>query len=221
MSSNSQSQGGSGLLLGIDSATEYLALSLVEVTALGGLCAGGRQVARFVQPLGREHAARIMGELEALFERAGAARSDVVGVGVGVGPGSYTGVRIGVATALALGRAWSVPVGGSCSLLALLGEELKPGQHGVAILDARKENVYALEGKRAESAGTADDAEHAEGAANTVGVSCFEPVGAPVKLARSEVPQRFPGLPVFEGEPDAAVLARRALANGPVTAYYL
>lgn len=210
-----------GLLLGIDSATEYLALSLVE--AGGGVAnagepeaagagvagretaapSGGAEVARFVERLGREHAARIMPELEALLARAGAARGDVRGIGVGVGPGSYTGVRIGIATARALGRAWGVPVSGVSSLLALL-HPLAPGQQGVGLIDARRGNVYAQAGVRLPG-------EHA----------VFEPLTEPVKLPREELPERFAGLPLFEGEPDAAPLARLAGAGGALDAIYL
>ena len=162
------------------------------------------EVARRVTHLGREHAARIMGELDALFKEADADRSDIIGVGVGVGPGSYTGVRIGVATAVALGRAWGVPVGGSSSLLALLGADLAPGAAGVALLDARKGNVYALAGRRLPGA-------HAS----------FEPSGEPVKVPLTEVEARFPGLPRYEGPPEAAVLARRALLAGSLEPWYL
>lgn len=194
------------LLLGIDSATEYLALSLVRAPASSSNSQvhGGEEVARLVTHLERDHAARIMAQLEELLQLAGAQRTDVAAIGVGVGPGSYTGVRIGVATAVALGRAWSVAVGGSSSLLALLGAELQPGQQGVALLDARKGNVYALAGQRLPGQHLA-----------------FEPVGLPVKLPRTEVPSRFPGLPAFEGPPDASILARRALAGGPLEPWYL
>lgn len=192
-----------GLLLGLDSATEYLALSLVQAPdEPGGI--GGAEVAKRVTQLGREHAARIMGELEALLEAAGAERRDIAGVGVGVGPGSYTGVRIGVATAVALGRAWSVPVGGSSTLLALLGGALEPGAQGVALLDARKGNVYALAARRLPGQ-----------------YPTFEPLGEPVKLPRAEVEERFPGIAVFEGEPDASILARRALLAGSLRPWYL
>lgn len=192
------------LLLGIDSATTHLALSLVEAKDPEQHAAGGAEVAGVVKELGRDHAAHIMAELNDLLERAGAARTDVAGVGVGVGPGSYTGVRIGVATALALGRAWQVPVGGASSLLALLGAGVEPGGRGVALLDARKGNVYALVAERLEGPHPA-----------------FLPVGEPVKVARAELDERFPGLPRFEGAPDAAILARLALAGGPLTPYYL
>ena len=149
-------------------------------------------------------AQRLLGELDALLRSAGAAREDMAGIGVGVGPGSYTGVRIGVSTARALGRAWGVPVGGSSSLLALMDVGLEPGATGVALLDARKGNVYAQMARRLHGASPA-----------------FEPVGEPVKVARSEVEARYPGLPLYEGPPDAAVLARRALLAGSLEPWYL
>lgn len=197
------STGDRRLLLGIDSATEHLALSLVEAppTQAGS---GGAEVAGRSAHLGRDHAARMLGELQGLLQDAGVQRSDVVGIGVGVGPGSYTGVRIGVATAVGLGRAWGVPVSGSSSLLTLLSGALPPGERGVALLDARKGNVYALAAERL--AGP---------------YPLFAPLGEPVKLARTEVAERFPGLPLFEGPPDASVLARRALLGGSLTPWYL
>lgn len=202
---------GHRLLLGIDCATEFLALSLVQAPAQPGPAdrastrpTGGAEVARSVTHLGRDHAARIMGELEALLHSAGASKSDVAGVGVGVGPGSYTGVRIAVATAVALGRAWRVPVGGASSLLALFSSQLQPGQSGVALLDARKGNVYALPAQRLPGP-------HA----------LFRPISEPQKVPRDQVPELFPGLPLHEGPPDAAPLARLALSGGPLKPYYL
>lgn len=197
------------LLLGIDTATDYLALSLVP--AAGPAAGHGNawhpdqpELARFVQDLGREHAARIVQEIAALLQGAGAERSDVAAIGVGVGPGSYTGVRIGVATAQALGRAWGVPVSGSSSLLALMGDDLAPGQRGVALLDARRGNVYALLARRLPGI-----------------YPNFEPLEAPLKLARQRVAERYAGLPQYEGAPDASILARRATSGGPLQAYYL
>lgn len=192
---------GRRLLLGLDSATDHLALALVEAPAGGGR-EPGAVVARFAERVGREHAARIIGELARLLEEAGAERADVAAIGVGVGPGSYTGVRVGIATARALGRAWDVPVSGASTLLALFGDELPEGGRGLALLDARRDNVYALL------------AEHSAGS----GLRTLE---GPLKLARAELDERFPGVPRFEGAPDAAVLARLGPSGGALDAYYL
>jgi len=181
--------------LGLDSATEHLALALVDED--------GAEVARFVEHLGRDHAARIVPEVRALLQRAGVTPSEVAAIGVGVGPGSYTGVRIGLATARALGRAWGVPVAGASSLLALLAG-LAPGETGVGVLDARRGNVYAQAAARAPGARAP-----------------LAPLGEPEKLPRDELATRFPGLALHEGPPDAAVLARLATAGGALAAYYL
>lgn len=62
----------------------------------------------------------------------------------GVGPGPYTGLRVGIAAALALGAAWAVPVVGVCSLDAVAACARARGHDeplGVA-LDARRKEVY-------------------------------------------------------------------------------
>lgn len=64
-------------------------------------------------------------------------------IAIGVGPGPYTGLRVGVATAAALGLAWQVPVLGACSLDALA---LRLANHVtgpfVVASDARRREVY-------------------------------------------------------------------------------
>lgn len=71
-------------------------------------------------------------------------RSSIDAVACGVGPGPYTGLRVGIATARALGCAWSVPVHGLCSLDAIAAAGVAagvPGEFGVAS-DARRREVY-------------------------------------------------------------------------------
>lgn len=62
----------------------------------------------------------------------------------GVGPGAYTGLRVGVAAAIALGAAWQVPVHGLCSLDAIAAERqaAQPGQGVTVAVDARRREVY-------------------------------------------------------------------------------
>lgn len=70
----------------------------------------------------------------------------VDGIVVGVGPGGFTGLRIGLATALGLGQALGVPVTGASSLEALaLGiAEAAPEAAVVApVLDARRRELFA------------------------------------------------------------------------------
>jgi tRNA threonylcarbamoyladenosine biosynthesis protein TsaB len=80
-------------------------------------------------------------------ERAAAAAGGWEAVGrlaVGVGPGSFTGLRIGMATARALGASLGLPVTGVCTLDAVgraLGE-LDGAASRLAVLDARRGEVF-------------------------------------------------------------------------------
>ena len=68
-------------------------------------------------------------------------------VACGVGPGPYTGLRVGVAAAIAMGAAWDVPVHGLCSLDAIARREAesRPGVSLPVASDARRQEVYWAE----------------------------------------------------------------------------
>lgn len=66
-------------------------------------------------------------------------------IAVGLGPGSFTGLRIGIATARALATSLSLPVRGVCTLDAI-GMSLRDRGEGaltLAVLDARRGEVFA------------------------------------------------------------------------------
>lgn len=69
--------------------------------------------------------------------------SKVTTIAVGIGPGTFTGTRIGVMFAKALGAALKLPVQGFCSL-----KRLPPPQIGAfqAISDAKSRGFYTLKG---------------------------------------------------------------------------
>lgn len=68
----------------------------------------------------------------------------VEAVACGVGPGPYTGLRVGIAAAIAMGAAWNVPVHGLCSLDAIARQEaaLAPRSALEVASDARRQEVY-------------------------------------------------------------------------------
>ena len=88
---------------------------------------------------------RVLEAAHGLLEAAGASVRDIGAIVVGVGPGGFTGLRIGIATALGLGQALGVAVTGASSLEALaLGiAEVAPAGAVVApVLDARRRELF-------------------------------------------------------------------------------
>lgn len=130
------------LYLGLDASSSYLALALWEAATMERPAAG--VLASFCEEVERNHARRLPGALEGLFAQAGAVPRDLAGITVGLGPGSYTGLRVGVATAQGLARGLGVPLRGEASLTAMAATALNPAQReGLIALDARRGNVYA------------------------------------------------------------------------------
>ncbi|MGE3141204.1 MAG: tRNA (adenosine(37)-N6)-threonylcarbamoyltransferase complex dimerization subunit type 1 TsaB [Thermoleophilia bacterium] len=89
---------------------------------------------------------RVLEAAHGLLRAAGHDVQDIGEVVVGVGPGGFTGLRIGLATALGLGQALAVPVTGASSLegIALgLGEGEDAGTVVAPVLDARRRELFA------------------------------------------------------------------------------
>jgi tRNA threonylcarbamoyladenosine biosynthesis protein TsaB len=95
------------------------------------------------------HATRLLPLTALVMERAGVGWDGVDRIAVGVGPGTFTGLRIGIATARALARARSIALVGVSTLqsLALAGPLASNTLTGydtvVAVLDARRGEVFA------------------------------------------------------------------------------
>jgi tRNA threonylcarbamoyladenosine biosynthesis protein TsaB len=86
------------------------------------------------------HATRLLPLAAGLLGDAGLGFPDVELLGVGVGPGTFTGVRIGVATARALAQAGGTALAGVSSLAALAaGVE---GRDVLAVVDARRGEAF-------------------------------------------------------------------------------
>ena len=89
---------------------------------------------------------RVLEAAHGLLSSAGASVREIDGVVVGVGPGGFTGLRIGIATALGLGQALRVPVTGASSLEALalgIAEVAPEGAVVAPLLDARRRELFA------------------------------------------------------------------------------
>jgi tRNA threonylcarbamoyladenosine biosynthesis protein TsaB len=125
------------IVVGLDTAT--------TATVAGVLDASGTvtEVRDDPEPGARPgHANRLLGAAEAALVRAGLGWAEVDRIAVGVGPGSFTGLRIGIATARALAQARGLPLVGVSSLEALaLGA--RDAELVLAVLDARRGEAFA------------------------------------------------------------------------------
>ncbi len=79
--------------------------------------------------------------IDEVCKRAGLAPIELDAVAVGAGPGSFTGLRIGMATAKGIAFAIGKPLWAVSSLAALARDAHAPG-FVVAVLDARRGEVY-------------------------------------------------------------------------------
>jgi tRNA threonylcarbamoyladenosine biosynthesis protein TsaB len=122
------------MILGLDTATADTAVAL--------WAPGGPEVERRDEPpLGARpaHALRLLPLVEEVLVAAGAGWEQIERIAVGVGPGSFTGLRLGIATARGLAQARDLPVVGVSSLAALADG----GDAALAVIDARRGEVFA------------------------------------------------------------------------------
>jgi tRNA threonylcarbamoyladenosine biosynthesis protein TsaB len=129
------------LILGVDTATAY---AVVGVTADGEVV---REVSIGPGPNGRpRHSEVLLPEIERSVEVA-RGWDRIERIAIGIGPGSFTGLRIGIATARALGQARHLPLApvGSLATLArgISGHASASGKLAMPVLDARRGEAFA------------------------------------------------------------------------------
>jgi tRNA threonylcarbamoyladenosine biosynthesis protein TsaB len=118
------------LILALDTATRRASVAICRGSDV--LAEGSREVTT--------HSEGLMPLVDEMLRQSGVATADLDAVVCGVGPGSFTGLRIGMATAKGLCFAAGKPLYGVSSLQALA---LGAGEGLVAaVLDARRREVY-------------------------------------------------------------------------------
>lgn len=102
---------GDGLLLALDTATRTPVLGLAQQD--------GQTIVQRRWQSRHRHGEQLLTELDALLAQADAEPADLSGICVGLGPGSFTGLRIGLATAKVLAQALRLPLVGLSTTRAL------------------------------------------------------------------------------------------------------
>ncbi len=129
-------------ILALDTATP------ATVAGLWDPAAGLELEARDDPPAGARprHAARLLVLVESVLAEAGGGWPSIDRIAVGVGPGTFTGLRIGVATAQGLARAASRPLVGVLTLDSLAqaatGSAAEAGRLPLAVIDARRGEAF-------------------------------------------------------------------------------
>ena len=133
------------IVLGLDTATTATVAGVLDATG------AVTEVRDDPAPGARSgHANRLLGAAEEALARAGVGWEELDRIAAGAGPGSFTGLRIGIATARALAQARGLPLVGVSSLeaLALGATAGAPAAAGepplvLAVLDARRGEAFA------------------------------------------------------------------------------
>lgn len=89
------------------------------------------------------HSRHLLGMVEETLSRSGLALSDLDGFSVTRGPGSFTGLRIGMSVVKGLAEVAGKPVAGISTLEALARGAVLANKPILAMVDARKGEVYA------------------------------------------------------------------------------
>ena len=175
----------------------------------------------------RAHAEALTPNIVAALSDMRSSMSDVDAVVVGCGPGPFTGLRVGMATAAAIGQARDVPVYGVCSL-----DAITPDDEGevLVVTDARRREVYWAryrDGVRVAGPGVCPAADVPVGSARAVAgpaAELFElpqlssRYPTPAGLVRAVVDWTAPPAtlePMYLRRPDAKTSAERLAARGP------
>jgi len=125
------------IVLGFDTAT--------PATAVGLRLADGRVLEGRDDPGAGErpgHSTRLLPLAHDLLSQAGLGWRDVDRIAVGVGPGTFTGLRIGVASARGLAQSLGVDLVGVSSLRALAEAAREDHDLVLAAIDARRREVF-------------------------------------------------------------------------------
>jgi tRNA threonylcarbamoyl adenosine modification protein YeaZ len=120
------------LVLVLDSATPAITAAIASVGD-----DHAEVVAASVTVDARAHGERLAPQIRDVLARANARPHDLAGIVAGVGPGPFTGLRVGLVTAAAIGDTLGIPVYGVCTL-----DAFATADRILVATDARRKEIY-------------------------------------------------------------------------------
>ena len=121
---------------------KILALESSATACSVALCEDERLIAQTFQNSGLTHSRTLMPMAESMLAQCGHSLADVDVIAVAAGPGSFTGLRIGVATAKGLAWAGDKPCAPCSTLESMAWQLAHVDGIIIAAMDARRNQVY-------------------------------------------------------------------------------
>lgn len=121
------------MLLAIDTSSLVLSCALAEED---------RIVTEWTVQKKLTHSEQLIPHMDLMLKEAGAEKSEITALAVSIGPGSFTGLRIGLATAKMAAYIWKVPLVGVDTLEALAWNMAGSQAYILPLMDAQRGNVY-------------------------------------------------------------------------------
>lgn len=121
------------LVLGIESATPVASVALVDGKGLVG---------ELTLNVGLTHSQQLLPMIDQLLKQTRRTLKEVEGLGISTGPGSFTGLRIGMATAKGLAQGRGLPLAGVETLEAMAWQHQNQEGYFSPMQNARRQQVY-------------------------------------------------------------------------------
>jgi len=212
------------LVLAVDTATASVVVGVVEtgLPAESGWHTIAARAARVVQSRNR-HAETLGALIPELLIEGHLGMSDLSALVVGLGPGPFTGLRVGVMTAAAIGDALALPVYGVCThdAIATMHRAVAgsvpqgttvPDEGFAVVTDARRRECYWAD---YDASGTRRSGPHVQRPAEVVAGTDWRPNGLVVgDPAFSEA--LVTDVVAAQPDPTGLVLCAAGLATGQV-----
>lgn len=120
-------------VLGIETSSKVMALGITDETKVLG---------ELNLNVGLTHGQQLLPAIDQLLKMTRLEPGQLDGIGVAIGPGSFTGLRIGVATAKAFAQGLAIPICGIPTFEALAANFVATDRLICPLFDARRGEVY-------------------------------------------------------------------------------